>query len=271
MNTTHAHELTESLEDYLEAIYCIIQEKQVARPKDIAARMKVTNASVTGALRTLAERNLIHYAPYDFVTFTPGGAVVAEEIYRRHLQLTAFLRDFLHVEAVEAEKTACKMEHAMSRVIVDKLVRFATFVQNCPRGGMQWLSWFEQQCEKDGSCEHCDDCVDSIVDRIQIQREENTQQDENAAKDVPEVTLATLPAGERGMVARLDLPEEALSRVREMGITPGTLVEVERVAPWGDPIFVYVAGQSHALKKDVAQGVVLDMADVEVLTPIDEI
>lgn len=186
MNTHAAHELTESLEDYLEAIYCIIQEKQVARPKDIAGRMKVTNASVTGALRTLAERNLIHYAPYDFVTFTPNGAAVAAEIYSRHLQLTAFLRDFLLVEAVEAEKAACKMEHGMSREILDKLVRFAAFVQNCPRGGMQWLSWFEQQCDKDGSCEHCDDCVDIVVDRIQIQRNEEKASKEADLPDEPQ-------------------------------------------------------------------------------------
>ncbi len=173
MNMEHRFELTESLEDYLEAIFCIIQEKQVARPKDIAARMKVTNASVTGALRTLADRELIHYAPYDFVTFTPKGTAVAEEIYRRHNQLKAFLHDFLDVEAEEAEKVACKMEHAVSREILDKLVRFATFVQCCPRGGRQWLSGVTQKCDQDDSCENCDACVENVTDRIQVRRDGN--------------------------------------------------------------------------------------------------
>ena len=133
MNPSHTSELTESLEDYLEAIYRIIRERQVARPKEIAARMRVSSASVTGALKTLAERELIHYAPYDFVTFTPGGMAVAEEIYRRHEQLKGFLRDFLHVEEIEAEEVACKMEHAVSRSVLEKLIRLAAAIQDCPR------------------------------------------------------------------------------------------------------------------------------------------
>ena len=133
MHPSLTSDLTESLEDYLEAIYRIIQERQVARAKDIAARMQVSNASVTGALKTLAERELIHYAPYDFVTFTPHGETVAEEIYRRHEQLKGFLRDFLHVEEPEVEEVTCKMEHAVSRSVLDKLIRLAASIQGCPR------------------------------------------------------------------------------------------------------------------------------------------
>jgi len=65
--------LTASLEDYLEAIFQIIAEKQAVRPKDIARRLKVSNASVTGALRSLAEKKLINYAPYDVISLTTDG------------------------------------------------------------------------------------------------------------------------------------------------------------------------------------------------------
>ena len=133
MHPSLTSDLTESLEDYLEAIYRIIRERQVARAKDIAAMMRVSNASVTGALKTLAERELIHYAPYDFVTFTPHGETVAEEIYRRHEQLKGFLRDFLHVAEPEAEEVACRMEHAISRSVQEKLIRLASAIQDCPR------------------------------------------------------------------------------------------------------------------------------------------
>ncbi len=60
--------LSASLEDYLEAIFHIEQEKHAARAKDITERLQVSGASVTAALRTLAEKKLINYAPYDLIT-----------------------------------------------------------------------------------------------------------------------------------------------------------------------------------------------------------
>ena len=77
------HLLSASLEDYIEAIYHIISEKEVARGKDIASRLKVSGASVTEALRALSKKGLINYAPYEVITMTdwpkdqvPPGAIL---------------------------------------------------------------------------------------------------------------------------------------------------------------------------------------------------
>ena len=75
--------LSASLEDYLEAIYHIVAEKQAARTKDISQRLKVNNSSVTGALRALAERQLVNYAPYEVITLTASGKKIARDIVRR--------------------------------------------------------------------------------------------------------------------------------------------------------------------------------------------
>ena len=48
--------LSASLEDYIEAIYHIITEKQVAQGKDITTRLNVSCASVTEALRSLSKK-----------------------------------------------------------------------------------------------------------------------------------------------------------------------------------------------------------------------
>ena len=82
--------LTASLEDYLEAIFHVAAEKGAARAKDISRRMKVNSSSVTGALRALADRGLVNYAPYDIVTLTAKGTRMAEDVIRRH----EVLRDF---------------------------------------------------------------------------------------------------------------------------------------------------------------------------------
>ena len=70
---TKATQISASLEDYIEAIFHIVAEKQAAKPRDLAEKLKVANSSVTGALKMLAGKALINYAPYDIITLTPAG------------------------------------------------------------------------------------------------------------------------------------------------------------------------------------------------------
>jgi len=116
--------LSASMEDYIEAIWQLVAEKQAARAKDIAVRLGVTRASVTGALRALAREGWVNHAPYDVITLTEAGRTEAAEIIRRHEALKEFFVSLLGVEAGEAERAACGMEHAVSGNIVDRLVAF---------------------------------------------------------------------------------------------------------------------------------------------------
>ena len=71
----HHAALSSNMEDYLEAIFHISSEKQAARAKDIADRLKVNKSSVTGALRSLSEKGYVNYAPYDIITLTGKGKI----------------------------------------------------------------------------------------------------------------------------------------------------------------------------------------------------
>ena len=73
MPSETSDKLSASLEDYLEAIYWATVEHGAARAKEIALRLGVRAASVTGALRTLAEKKFINYAPYELITLTEAG------------------------------------------------------------------------------------------------------------------------------------------------------------------------------------------------------
>lgn len=159
--------LSDSLEDYLEAIYRIILEKSQVKPKDIAQAMRVAGASVTGALRALTEKGLIRYAPYDEISLTPAGMAIAEDVFNRHKRLKSFLHGMLGVPEKEADETACKMEHAVSSEIINKLVRFADFIESCPRGGRLWISGFEHDCDPEHSMEDCRGCVLATLGRIE--------------------------------------------------------------------------------------------------------
>mgnify|MGYP006279334953 CR=1 FL=1 len=117
-------QLSASQEDYLEAIFQVQREKTTVRAKDIAARLEVTGASVTGALHALSEKALIHYAPYGSVTLTSRGRRVAADIVRRHQALRDFFVRVLGVDEETAQVSACRMEHALSDVLLDRLVAY---------------------------------------------------------------------------------------------------------------------------------------------------
>lgn len=134
-----AHQgLSESLEDYLEAILDIEREKQAARPKDIARRLHVSPPSVTAALQNLAARKLVNYAPYDLVTLTPRGRRAARDVRRRHDALRRFFTQLLRLDAEEADDVACHMEHALPAHALSRLTEFMDFIEGSPHGGVKW-------------------------------------------------------------------------------------------------------------------------------------
>lgn len=138
--------LSASLEDYLEAISRIVTEKHAARVKDISRRLKVNMSSVSGALHLLAERKLINYAPYEVVTLTPKGKTIAKDIIHRHDTLKYFFTKVLSIDEKLADETACKMEHAMTKKILRRFIKFIRFFDNCPRGGVKWIKGSGYKC-----------------------------------------------------------------------------------------------------------------------------
>ena len=130
--------LTASLEDYLETIFQIAEEKGAARPKDIADRMNVRAASVTGALKQLAAKELVNYAPYDVVTLTDRGKEIARNISRKHDALLRFFTNVLDLHSEEAEAFACKMEHGIPDHVLERFIAFSEFVQRCPNSAASW-------------------------------------------------------------------------------------------------------------------------------------
>lgn len=158
--TAEAFALTDSQENYLETILILIREHAVARSRDIADRLKVTCASVTRALRSLSEQGLVNYEPYGYVTLTDTGQTAALRVLRRHEVLRDLFVEVLAVDTAEADEAACRMEHGISKHIVDRLIDFAGFMKSCPRAGSKWVRRFEHYCntkpaQSAGKCKSC--------------------------------------------------------------------------------------------------------------------
>ncbi len=164
-------DLSESLEDYLEAILDLEKTNKVARVKDIAEKLGVLRGSVTGALKNLSEKGLIDHEPYGFITLTLKGAKMAREVTRRHAVIKNFLLKVLQLGADAAEANACRMEHAMDKAAIDRLVDFIDYVNTCPRTGQDWIASFFKSCSGEAlDQEKCDDCLDNCVAHHQESR-----------------------------------------------------------------------------------------------------
>lgn len=163
--------LSASLEDYLETIFQLEQSSRVARAKDIADRMNVRRASVTGALKALADRGLINYSPYSYVTLTEAGRHTASDIIRRHGVLKDFFTAILHLGTEDAEAIAHRMEHAIESAAIDKLVCFLEFVSTCPRTDGRWIDAFVRFCAKEPRPSDCRACLETCIQNVPREEE----------------------------------------------------------------------------------------------------
>ena len=245
--------VTASLEDYLEAIFHIITEKQAAKPKDIAKRLKVSNSSVTGALKSLAEKDLVNYAPYDVVTLTPKGKAIAKDVIRRHEVLRDFFVNVLAVNEHDADEAACLMEHSIPKIILERFIQFAEFIEVCPRAGSKWVKGFSYYCDQGNTWDNCEKCISLTLEEVKQKRQGGQK------KMITVRKLKDLKPGQRGKIVKVKAKGATNKRIVEMGITPGSVVEVERLAPLGDPIDVKVKGYHLSIRKEEAEEVEVEL------------
>lgn len=246
-----SHTLTASLEDYLEAIFHVVAEKRAARAKDISKRLKVNSSSVTGALRALAERSLINYAPYDLITLTSEGTRLATEIVRRHEVLCEFFVAVLDLDEKEAEKAACRMEHAMSREVFERFIRFIEFMEVCPRAGTGWVRSFMSFCSLEGGREDCEGCIVACLEEFRKRR--------NVRGSRAETGLLELEPGQKGRIMEIRGDATLAKRAQGMGVAPGTVVEMEGKCPAGEQVEIKAKGYHVALEARDAAGITVEL------------
>ena len=245
--TAKTMHLTASLEDYLEAIYCIVQEKHAVRAKDISKRLKVNRSSVTGALHALAQRKLINYAPYDVIDLTSAGTTLAKDVVHRHETLKMFFTKVLSIQETDAEDAACKMEHAVPPKILQRFLDFVNFVECCPRGGEKWIKGFGYYCESPKQAGNCEKCVSLVLKGIKNMKQVEEKQEQKA------INLWDMQPGQKAIISKINSSGKKNSRLCDMGLTAGSTIEVIRVAPLGDPVEVKIKGYNLSLRKDEAQ------------------
>lgn len=119
-----AYNMTSSLEDYLEAVFVLSQQKGSVRLTDIAEHLGVSKPSVNRAVNTLTQNGFLEHVTYGDIVITPAGESYAANVLHRHKLIKQFLVNTLGVDEENAENDACKMEHVMSPVTIEKLYEY---------------------------------------------------------------------------------------------------------------------------------------------------
>ncbi|MCL2822044.1 MAG: metal-dependent transcriptional regulator [Firmicutes bacterium] len=116
--------VNKSSEDYLEAIYHILQSSDHAHSVDIAKVLGVSKPSTFSALKKLASLGLIEKESYGSVVLTKNGEEIAKSIVKKHKAVLMLLVDVLGVSPNTANLDACKIEHSLSEETTQKLFSF---------------------------------------------------------------------------------------------------------------------------------------------------
>jgi len=156
---TTQHDLSSSMEDYLEVIHQLIVTRQAARVRDIADALDVKMPSVTGALKKLSQKGLVNYDPHQIITLTEEGERVAKQVARRHRTIARFLETVLDIDPDTADKNACRMEHAVDEAVLDRLVKYLEYLEICPLAGNDFKERFSIFCKHGKNKDMCDQCI----------------------------------------------------------------------------------------------------------------
>jgi DtxR family Mn-dependent transcriptional regulator len=207
-----ASEVSANTEEYLEWIYRLSKENDEVTTTDLARKLKVSPASVTGMLKRLAERGLIDYQPYKGIALTPDGRVVAARIIRRHGLIERLLTDVLGLPWHEVDQVAGRIEHVITDEVEERIAQLCDYPTTCPHG---------QPIDMEAP--------DYAIRLTKLDADE-------------EARVSRIG----------DEEPEFLSYVAELGLRPGVHVRSLGRAPFNGPFRIRVGDREHALGAEVA-------------------
>lgn len=217
-------DLTAPVEDYLKAIYEIELSHEAAATNDIAHRLQIAPASVSGMVRRLADQGLLAYERYRGVRLTDTGRRAALRTIRRHRVIEAYLVRALGYPWDQVHAEAERLEHSASDELVDRMATAIGEPMTDPHGA-------------------------PIPTR------------EGVIDETRHNSLADLPTGRRAKVVRVgDENDELLRYLGSLGIRPGVAVTLLDRAPFEGPLTVRVGQAQHQIGHALAARILVEGA-----------
>lgn len=128
------NKITSTAEEYLEAILNMRMEGKTVMAALLAKRLSVSPPTVAGALRRLKRNGLISLNSNKKINLTKKGEGEALKVVRRHRLVERLLTDVLEIEWSKCHEEACRLEHAISPLVENKLYQCLGKPLTCPHG-----------------------------------------------------------------------------------------------------------------------------------------
>jgi DtxR family Mn-dependent transcriptional regulator len=211
----HTH-FEESTEEYLEAIYRLEREGPGVSTSALAADLGVAPASVSGMLKKLSSDGYVDHRARGEAKLTLAGLEIAVRVIRRHRLAECFLTEILGMPWDEVHEEACRLEHAISAKVEERLVAVLGDPKTCPHG--------------------------HAIPPLDL-----------SDPDRPGIALSQLVAGDAAKVHVVTEVSEILRYLAEIGLRPGADIRVIEKAPLGGPVTVRVGERQHAISLELAR------------------
>ncbi|UTR09452.1 transcriptional regulator MntR [Evansella sp. LMS18] len=122
---------TPSMEDYLERIYLLIEEKGYARVSDIAEALVVHPSSVTKMVQKLDKSEYLIYEKYRGLVLTPKGKKIGKRLVYRHDLLEEFMK-LIGVNKENIYRDVEGIEHHLSWDAIDRIGDLVQYFEENP-------------------------------------------------------------------------------------------------------------------------------------------
>ena len=211
--------LTGQAEDYLKAIYELEQKGTPAGTNDIAGRLGIAAASVSGMVQRLGRLGLVRAERYRGARLTVAGRAAALQLIRRHRIIECYLVERLGFGWEDVHDEAERLEHAASDELITRMAAAIGNPTADPHGAPIPTASGE-------------------VDETRLP------------------SIAERAEGEQATVVRMSDRDPAFLRYLDgLGIRPGATVQVVAKAPFGGPLTVLVGGAEHGVGTSAASQV----------------
>ncbi len=197
-------EISSVMEDYIKAIFNLIQKEGKANTNDLAKSMNVSAPTVTQMVKRLVDLKLVRHEPYKGVSLTQSGDKMALETIRHHRLIEQYLYEALGVPWDKVHSEAEKLEHVISEDLEKRIAEALNHPTHDPHGS--------PIPSKDLVLESEDLCL-----------------------------LTELLAGSRGIIS--EVPDEDPNLLRyldELGLKPDTAFIIKKIEPYGGSIVLQI-------------------------------
>jgi DtxR family Mn-dependent transcriptional regulator len=216
--------LSQSVGDYLKAVYKLQEAGHLVSKSDIASMLDVSAASVTNMVKRLADMGLVEHEAYGEVRLTAHGTRAALEIIRHHRLLETYLREVMGYSWHQMHEEAENLEHHISEEFESRMDEMLGYPTHDPHG-------------------HPIPSADGEVDLPAT------------------IPLSEAEPGQNLIVHHVeDGDPDMLTYLEDIGLMPKSRILLIEKAPFDGPITVSIAGREESLGNRVA-GEVFVIAD----------